>query len=57
MMDAVNTEATPALLFLLQRLHPDNQFPRHGGAEKTIKMVGRNWESSFLSKNANPPLL
>ena len=38
-MDAVNTGATPALLFLLQRLHPDNQFPRHGGAETTKKWL------------------
>lgn len=39
MMDAMNTEAIPALLFAMRRLHPDSQLPRHGGAGTTKKWL------------------
>ena len=53
----MDTEAPLALFLILQRLHPDNELPRHGDAATTKKKRWKNWESSVLSKNASPAVV
>ena len=51
---AIGSRYTEVIPALLQRLHPDDQSPRHGDNKKK---VWKNWESSVLSENASAPLL